>query len=191
MTQRVIREYGMTDIDNTYTFEAADGTSVWVRPLQPEDAQHLVDLFKHMGAESRFLRFNLPLTDPDPEFISSEAQRMARVAPGDGAWLAFADLPDQPGAPVGGVRFVHTAADTAEASLVVRDDMQSKGIGTEMLRFLVRQAQSAGIKKLTATVQRGNRPLWRILQKAPIAITRDSQGPLTIIEADLATVELA
>jgi acetyltransferase len=181
----------MINTDITFTFQATDGTSVWLRPLRPDDAANLVDLFNHMGAESRFLRFNLTLTNPDPELIWSEAQRMSRVAPGDGAWLALADLPDQPGAPVGGVRFVRTADDTAEAALVVRDDMQNKGIGTEILRFLMREAKAAGIKKLTAIAQRGNLALWRILQKAPLTITRQSQGPQTLIEVDLTTIEPA
>lgn len=180
----------MMETEIVHTFQAADGTTIRLRPLKPGDAKHLVDLFDHMGPESRFLRFNLALNDPDPKLIWSEAQRMAQVAPGDGAWLAFADLPDQPDAPVGGVRFVRMEADTAEASLAVRDDMQSKGIGTEMLRFLMRQARAAGIKKLTAMAQRANRPLWRILQKAPLEITRRSEGPQTVIEADLTTVEL-
>jgi RimJ/RimL family protein N-acetyltransferase len=191
MTQCVMKEFGMTESEIVHTFQTADGNSVRLCPLRPDDAKHLVDLFKHMGPESRFLRFNLSLTNPDPRLIWSEAQRMAQVAPGDGAWLAFADLPEQANAPVGGVRFIRTADDTAEASLVVRDDMQRKGIGTEMLRFLLCQARAAGIRKLTATAQRGNLPLWRILQKAPLAISRQSQGAHTVIEADLTTEEPA
>lgn len=180
----------MTDMQVVHTFQLEDGTFIQLRPLRPDDAEHLVNLFNHMGPESRFLRFNVPLADPDPDLVWSEARRMAEVAPGDGAWLAFADLPGEPDAPVGGIRYVRTAEATAEAALVVRDDMQNKGIGTELLRFLTAQARAAGITKLTATIQRANRPLWRIFQKAPLAISRRSQGAYTVIEADLTSIEV-
>jgi len=169
-----------------HTFHTKDVLLIGISPLKPEDAHHLVDLFEHMGAESRYLRFNLSLTDPDPELIWREARRLAQVDPDrDGAWLAFADLPDQPGAPIAGMRYMRINQDTAEASIVVRDDMQQKGIGAELLNYLLIQAREAGINQLTATVQRGNRPLWRLIQKSPVPIERDSQGSTTTLTAHL------
>lgn len=93
--------------DIVHTFHSKDGHLVSLRPLKPSDAHHLVDLFEHMGADSRFLRFNQSLTDPEPERVWAEAERMARVNPGkDGAWLAFMDLPGQENAPVAGARYI-------------------------------------------------------------------------------------
>ena len=170
--------------DLEHTFQTKNGQMVSLRPLEPEDAHHLVDLFEHMGAESRYLRFNLSLTDPDPELVWSEARRLAQIDPErDGAWLAFCDLPDRAGAPIAGIRYMRVDQETAEASLVVRDDMQNQGIGTELLRYLLSQARAAGIRRLTATVQRGNRPLWRLLSKSPVKIERDSQGSTTTLTA--------
>jgi acetyltransferase len=173
------------------TFQARDGTELKIRALGPADAGCLVDLFEHMGPESRFLRFNLSLSDPDPELIWEEARRLAQVDPGrDGAWLLFADLPGQANAPVAGVRYIRIDEVSAEASLAVRDDMQNKGIGAELLRFLIEQARAAGIERLVATVQRGNRPLWRLLKKFPFPLTLDSEGGYTTITADLTRPEV-
>lgn len=173
------------------TFQAKDGTELRIRALEPADASHLVDLFEHMGPESRFLRFNLSLPDPDPELVWEEARRLAQVVPGrDGAWLVFADLPGQPNAPVAGVRYVRIDDVSAEASLAVRDDMQNKGIGGQLLRFLVEQAQAAGIERLVGTVQRGNLPLWRLLKKFSLPLTFDSEGSYTTITADLSQSEV-
>jgi len=169
-----------------HTFHSKDGLLIGVSPLKPEDAHHLVDLFEHMGAESRYLRFNLSLSNPDPDLVWREARRLARIDPEkDGAWLVFCDIPDQPMAPIAGMRYVRIDPDTAEASIVVRDDMQKQGIGAELLSYLITQAKNAGVKRLTATVQRGNRPLWYLLQKSNLEIERDSQGSTTTLTAHL------
>jgi GNAT superfamily N-acetyltransferase len=173
------------------TFRASDGTELRIRALEKNDAGYLVDLFEHMGAESRFLRFNLSLPNPDPELVWEEARRLADVDPGrDGAWLVLADLPGQPDAPVAGVRYIRIDETSAEASLAVRDDMQNKGIGRELLRFLIVQARSAGIERLVGTVQRSNLPLWRLLKKFPLTLTLDSEGSYTTITADLSRPEV-
>ena len=63
--------------------------------------------------------------------------------------------------------------------------MQNKGIGGELLRFLLQQARSAGIKRLIGTVQRSNLPLWRLLKKFPLPLTLESEGSYTTITAEL------
>ncbi len=174
------------DQEYVHSFHAKDGQLLQLRPLLPEDAPHLVDLFDHMGPESRFLRFNLALTNPDRALVWSEARRLARIDPEkDGAWLVFADLADQPGTPVGGARYMRLSEDTAEASLAVRDDMQNKGIGTELLKFLVEQARVAGLQKLVATVQRSNRRLFHLLLKSDLHLECESEGGYTTVTAFL------
>lgn len=169
-----------------HTFHTGDGTLLKIRPLRPEDARHLVDLFEHMGPESRFLRFNLALSNPDLDLVWSEAQRLAQVDhERDGAWLAFADFSEQEDVPVAGCRFVRLEDGVAEASLVVRDDMQRQGVGRELLRFMVREARRKGIRRLVATIQRGNRPLWRLLQSSGIEYETESEGSYAHISVDL------
>jgi acetyltransferase len=176
----------MIDKHTVHTFKTKDGMSITVRPLRSEDAPLLVDLFEHMGSDSRFLRFNLSLDHLDSTVLWSEARRMAQLKPGDGAWLAFADLPDQPQAPVAGVRFVRLDSETAEAAISVRDDMQNRGVGQGLLVFLLREARAAGLRRLVATVQRINRPLWRLLSKMlSDSFERRSEGGYTHIVVDL------
>jgi GNAT superfamily N-acetyltransferase len=172
--------------DFVHTFRAADGTLLKVRPLTPGDAQELVELFEHMGPESRFLRFNLALSNPSPDLVWSEAKRMAQIDPEkDGAWLVLADLPGEENAPVAGCRFIRLDDESAEASLAVRDDMQRKGIGRQLLAFLAQQARQKGIRRLVATVQRGNRPLWHLLQSSGMKYEMESEGGFANIAVDL------
>lgn len=186
-----LRHKGVEKLDRptVHTFFSSDGTLLKVRPLLPEDAHYLVDLFEHMGPDSRFLRFNVVLPNPADELVWSEARRLARVDPvRDGAWLVFVDWPEQPDTAVAGARYIRVEEDVAEASLAVRDDMQNKGIGTELLRFLVEQARTAGIRKLVATIQRANRPLLHLLKKSDLDFAFESEGSYTVVSADLTKI---
>jgi acetyltransferase len=164
------------------SFLSKKGHRIEIRPLMPDDAHHLVDLFEHMGPESRYLRFNMSLNDPDPDLVWSEARRLAQIDPSqDGAWLAFTEIDGKRDVPVGGIRYMRIDEETAEASLVVRDDMQNQGIGTGLLRYLIVEARKDGIRKLVATVQRGNISLWHLLQRFSQRIVRESEGSYTTI----------
>ena len=57
-----------------------DHLLLYVRALMPDDAPLLVELFEHLGADSRYLRFNVALTNPDPDLVRAEAARMAAVS---------------------------------------------------------------------------------------------------------------
>lgn len=170
----------------TYQFRTETGLTVCVRPLQPSDARLLVDIFEHLGPDSRYQRFNLPLSDPDPDWISDKAKEMADVPPAEGAaWLAFVDLPGEAGAPVAGARYLLIGPDTAEVSVAVRDALQGKGIGTGLLEYLAREAYRAGVRTLVGIVQSSNVSLWRSLANLDVPVTRVHRGPVTELRVTL------
>ena len=169
-----------------HTFCARNGLEIHVRPMSPADAPYLVDIFEHMSAESRYLRFNLPLRDPDPDWVRSQAERLAYLPPYEGrAWLAFADLPDAPETAVGGIRYMALTPDSAEVALVVRDDLQALGIGSSLIEFAAKKAYSEGYRKLVGIIQSTNLPLWRSLKGLAIPMTTSRDGAATVIEVDL------
>jgi acetyltransferase len=182
--------YVKMDGEFVHSFRSKDGKLLKIRPLRPQDSHHLVDLFDNMGPESRYLRFNLALNDPDRKLVWSEARRLSTVDPErDGAWLVFGDMPGQPEAPLGVVRYMRRDDETAEAAVVVRDDMQNQGIGSELLAWLVKQARLAGITRLVATIQRGNRVIWHLVHKFELPIDFKSEGSHTYITVDLTELE--
>ncbi|MBA3532474.1 MAG: hypothetical protein H0T73_11175, partial [Ardenticatenales bacterium] len=114
--------------DFIYTFPTKSGLLVRVRPACPEDTPHLVDLFNNMSPASRYQRFNDTMENVTLEQVWREAERLATMEPEQGVlWLAFVDLPHQPGAPVAGLRLHHIPPGTAEVAISVRDDHQSEG----------------------------------------------------------------
>ena len=174
-----------------HTFNATNGLEVRVRQMVPSDAPYLVDIFDHMSAESRYLRFNLPLSHPDPDWVRQQAESLAYLRPYEGrGWLAFADLPDHAEAPVGGVRYMAVSLECAEVALVVRDDLQGLGIGTNLLAFAGRKAYFEGYRKLIGVIQCANLPLWRSLQHLVLPVVTRREGATTIIEVNLEAPEL-
>ncbi len=167
------------------SFTTPTGLQVTFRRLQPEDAPDIIDLFEHLSPESRYQRFQIPLEHPDPAWVEKTARDLADVKePGEG-WLAFADLPGQPQACIGGGRFIATGPGVAEASVTVRDDFQGQGLGTEILRLLFTEARAAGIHTFVAYIQASNQAVFRMLAHLDITYRRLTQRGESYIELDL------
>jgi acetyltransferase len=166
------------------SLQTKNGTTVWVRPLLPQDASYLVDIFEHMSADSRYSRFQQALNHISPERVRIEAENIAHT-PSQIGFIAFADLPDQLNAPVGAARCVCVGDGRAETAVSVRDDMQNQGIGTHLLGLLVEEARAQGVKKLLASIQSSNKAIIHILNRLPYAYTRKSIGPDTKLELDI------
>lgn len=174
--------------DATYSFETKTGLTVWLRPIRPTDAAHLVELFEHLGAESRYQRFQLAATAPKEELIWREARRLAAIDPEKGmGWLAFIADPQDPNqfVPIGGMRYMMVEAGLAEASLTVRDDMQRQGIGTRLMIYMLTYARQQGVERMMAMIQRANLGMWRLLDHSPVPFKRTPEGNYTHIELDL------
>lgn len=170
-----------------FQFTTKTGVKIKVYRIKPQDAVNLMDLFDHLSTQSRYQRFNEMLTNPDPDLVWQTAQRMATVDPKAGsAWLAFADLPGEPNAPVAGARYMRLPdRRSAEASIAVRDDLHQQGIGAELLLFLARHARNNGIERLVATFDTGNKGVWRLVRNAPYVVVTTVHGSETEVTIDL------
>lgn len=172
--------------ETAYRFQDRTGLEICVRPETPADAANLVDLFGHLSPASRYLRFSKAMDDPSPERVRAEAERLARLGPPhDMAWLAFADLPGEPGEPIAGVRYDRVSDDTAEIAISVRDDMQRRGIGSELLRFICEKACEDGYRRLVATFRAENRGVWALFKRSPYPVTREVHGGEVDVAIDL------
>ncbi len=61
----------------------------------------------------------------------------------------------------------------ANVAFTVRDEYQNKGVGTELLQYLVYLAKREGLHTLTAEVLVENKPMMRVFQKLklPMEVT--------------------
>jgi RimJ/RimL family protein N-acetyltransferase len=168
------------------TFFTKNGHQIRVRPMLPEDAPYLVDLFENMSDDSRYRRFNQTLDRVDIDRIWSEAEQIAQgIATNSYGLLAFTDLKDRMEVPVAGARFVKLTHAQAEIAISVRDDMQGTGIGTQLFSLLIDEARRQGINVLIGSVQNDNRAVWTILKKLSYRINRQPEGNSTSISIHL------
>jgi GNAT superfamily N-acetyltransferase len=71
----------------------------------------------------------------------------------------------------------------ANVAFAVRDEYQNRGIGTELLRYLVQIARKQGLIGLTAEVLKENEPMLRVFEKMKLPMQKtvvDESYDLTI-----------
>jgi RimJ/RimL family protein N-acetyltransferase len=155
-----------------------DGSTVYLRPIRPDDGPALVALFGRLSERSIYHRFftarrSLPdawvhqLTHVDYD------RRLAIVAERDTSRGVVV---------IGVARYDASGADgTAELALVVEDAWQGRGLGAILLHAIMEAAAAHGFHTFRVEVLTENRPMLRLLARETEFLTRAaSQG---VIEA--------
>ncbi|MGE0140523.1 MAG: GNAT family N-acetyltransferase [Ilumatobacteraceae bacterium] len=140
----------------------ADGGTVHVRPLGPDDADRLFAFQADLSDETVFLRF----FSARPTLDAEEVERFTHVDHHSRVALV-AELGDRL---VGVARFDREkAADSAEVAFVVGDEHQGRGIGTILLEHLAAAARERGITRFVAQTLAGNDRMLGVLRAAGFA----------------------
>lgn len=133
----------------------ADGGTVHVRPIRPDDAERLAVFHQRQSAESIYYRF----FSPRPQLSQHELERFTNVDYVDR--MAFVALL--------GEELIGMATydrwrnrDLAEVSFIVDDDHQGRGLATVLLEYLIVAAREVGLRALTASVLPDNRKMLRV-----------------------------
>lgn len=168
-----------------FSFTTAQGVPVQVRLMQDDDTDHLINLFDHLGAESRYNRFHQPLNHPSEERVRQGAEQLARVEPGQGvAWIAFTER-DGAVAPIAVARYNRLNETQAEPALTVRDEFQGQGIGRTLFNHLIAAATREYIRQFIATIQPGNQAAIRLVQNAGFPYTQTVEDGQMILTMNL------
>jgi RimJ/RimL family protein N-acetyltransferase len=157
--------------------ELADGAILLVRPVGPEDKQLLEDLVEHLSADAARLRF----FTVKHELTRAEQVYLTEIDhAGHEALLAL----EGPEGPVAGVvRYVRDPSlpDAAEASVLVADAWQGRGLGSALMRRLAHRARANGVRRFTAYVLAGNTAAMRLFERlGRTAWTLGDRGTLTL-----------
>jgi acetyl coenzyme A synthetase (ADP forming)-like protein len=144
-----------------------DGSTVHVRPIRPEDELALLDLFRSLSEQSRWLRFFSPTKDA---ILASEARRETRVDYCHTFGLVATTGPQ--GRIVGHALYAvlnekgEKDSLHAEVAFSVADDFQGHGLGTILLGQLAEIASKNGITVFEAEVLSANHKMLGVFRES-------------------------
>jgi acyl-CoA synthetase (NDP forming)/RimJ/RimL family protein N-acetyltransferase len=138
---------------------AADGGTVHLRPICPEDADALTGLMDRSSDQTRYYRFFGPMK----RLSEKDLHRFTHVDHVDR--VAFVVLLGEQLIAVG--RFDrYPGTDDAEIAFLVEDAHQGRGLGSVLLEHLAAAGRERGIKNFVAEVLAQNSRMVRVFQDA-------------------------
>jgi GNAT superfamily N-acetyltransferase len=166
------------------TLELKDGSEIRLRLVRPSDKALLVEGFKQLSSESRFLRFfghKSGLTPRELTYLT-EIDGERHFALG-----AAQIRPDGTEVGVGIARFVRLSEspDVAEPALAVVDEWQGKGLGRQLLVRLSAAAREREVERFRCYVLADNPAMLHVIRDLdPAAINGEQEG-LVLIDFEL------
>ena len=164
-----------------------EGVEILVRPIKPEDAPLLVNLFHGLSPKNIYLRFFSPIKSLSHEMLVRFTQidydrDMALVAMDTSQpkeeMLGVARLITEPG------------SKKAEFAVTIRDVWQGKGIGATLMERLMAIAKERGLEYLWALVLSENTKMLALGRKLGFGISRRRGGSEYELKIDLSSISL-
>jgi acetyltransferase len=184
LPRAVIRPYPAEYIT---MFTLRDGTAVELRPIRPDDEPLMVRFHELLSEESVYFRYfgtmslghrtaherlvRICFIDYDRE-IAVVADRRATV--------------QQPEIMAVGRLIKTHDSNGAEMSLVVADRYQHQGLGTELVRQLLRIAEREGVPRISAFILPENQPMLQICRRLGFQLEHLSQDRVVRASIDVA-----
>jgi RimJ/RimL family protein N-acetyltransferase len=138
-----------------------DGISIEVRALKPEDEAGMLAAIERTGAQSLQRRFFVMKR----EFSEKERNFFMKVNFTNHVALVAVAQEDGKPTIIGGGRYVVFEPQRAEMAFVIVDAWQGRGVGSILMRHLIKIAGDAGLHELIAEVLPENTAMLRVFGK--------------------------
>jgi GNAT superfamily N-acetyltransferase len=165
-----------------------DGTQLFIRPIKSSDDKALRDMCYSLSEKSIVFRFFQPITSFPHKFIQDfttiDYSRDMAIA---------ALIQDTGGEQIMGVAhyYLNQSTNRTEASFLVRDDWQSKGIGTDLLDILTGIARKRGVIGFEARVLAQNQHMLSVFYNSGYKVTTKHEEDSYYITYDFKDTESA
>lgn len=124
-----------------------DGTAVWIRPIDRQDAELELEFLEHLSPEFRSLRFLGLVQDPSPDVARELVDLDRDKAVGFMAVISHDGRQRQ----IGAAHFhADTSGDHCDLAVTVSQDWQRRGVGLLLMRHLIDAARARGIRNMHA-----------------------------------------
>lgn len=161
---------------------AADGGTVHLRPIRPEDAEGLTGLMDRSSDQTRYYRFFGPMK----RLSDKDLHRFTHVDHDNR--VAFVILLGDQIVAVGRYdRYPDT--DDAEVAFLVEDAHQGRGLGSVLLEHLAAAARERGITRFVAEVLAQNSRMVRVFQDAGYKSARSYEDGVVHLTFPIAQTE--
>ena len=154
----------------------ADGRTIEVRPLGPDDKRELGAAMERLSPEARYLRF----ASPKDRLSPSELAYLTEIDHHRHEALVAIDPATRAGIAVARYALGRAEDPAADVAVVVADDWQRRGIATGLFELLAARARAEGIERFRATLLGENRRALRLAGRLGF----------TTVSIDRGTVEL-
>lgn len=163
-----------------YRWTAANGTSITIRPIQPDDREIELAFVRELSANAKYLRFFTTIKDLTPQLLD----RFTRVDfPDEMAFIATIESAARE-TEIGVARYAPGGSpDVAEFAVVVADDWQGHGVGRELMRHLLMVAEDAGFSRIEGAVLKANTNMLHFCRELGFAITSCDDDPQLVLAA--------
>ncbi|MPQ96726.1 GNAT family N-acetyltransferase [Modestobacter sp. I12A-02628] len=163
---------------------AADGGTVHLRPITPEDADGIVGLMERSSDQTRYYRFFGPMK----RLSDRDLHRFTHVDHDNR--VAFVVLLGDELIGVGRYDRYPGTAD-AEVAFLIEDAHQRRGLGSVLLEHLAAAARERGITTFVAEVLSQNSAMVRVFLDAGYSAERSYEGGVVHLTFPIASTEQA
>jgi acetyltransferase len=148
------------------TLKLRDGTAVTIRPIRPEDEPLMIDFHKTLSERSVQLRY-FGLLSLEQRTLHERLTRMCFIDyDREIALVADRTRSDGQHEILGVARLIRAhGREDAEFTLLIGDQWQGKGLGTELLRLLVQIGRNENLRRITGRILRENLTMKRVSEE--------------------------
>lgn len=144
-----------------------NGVQVEIRPISTDDEQRMIKFHKGLSERTVYMRYFESLSLA----VRTTHTRLARICFADPqretVLVALCGQSQSDDKNIVAVGRLSKSADpkNAEVALLVLDEFQSGGLGTELLRQLIQAARGQHVSRIEAEMLRDNLVMQRVLKK--------------------------
>jgi acetyltransferase len=167
------------------TLPLPDGSTLLIRPVRPDDEPAFVASFAQLSTEEVRMRFMYTIK----ELVHEEAARLTQIDyEREMALVVFRQRPEQPLESCGVARLMRDPdGERAEFAIVLLRAATGIGLGSLLVRRLIRYAQARGFRTLFGEILRENEAMLKLCRAMgfSIAVCPEDSGVM------IATLPLA
>jgi acetyltransferase len=147
-----------------------DGWRIFVRPIKPDDESLIHGLLVHVSKEDLRLRFFDSIREFSHQFVArltqiDYAREMALVAVDEAADEIL-----------GVVRlYSGSSHETGEYAILLRSDLEGKGLGWALMQLIIEYAKSEGLKRIVGQILQENSVMLKMCRELGFDIKTDTE----------------